>query len=268
MTSRSRERSRGQSQDRDIIVGPSHRPSIGTEAAACSAERREDTGAIRGLRERHMAKVFESVVTEPTTFNEYGRPMKTISYQLSNAPPAGDNWTVPPDNEEVTSDAESFDQEATLYDFTNDTVSSRLLCSIKGNLRVLAGRSYVGLDQKEKRGKMTDSIRRNISWKTRTPVQEYDSGSHEARRRVASQEDGMCRTRTCDTHRTESPCSYPSGNLAIIIIPSKVKESVCIVQEDREHSADILAVFGSSGKATCYHLNKNVCLVCEGFFAA
>ncbi|CAJ0964464.1 unnamed protein product [Ranitomeya imitator] len=42
MTSRSHERSRDQSQDRDVIAGPSHRPSIGTEPAACTAERRED----------------------------------------------------------------------------------------------------------------------------------------------------------------------------------------------------------------------------------
>ncbi|CAJ0962485.1 unnamed protein product [Ranitomeya imitator] len=51
MTSRSRERShersRDQSQDGDVIAGPSHRASIGMEAAACTDERREDSGAIR-----------------------------------------------------------------------------------------------------------------------------------------------------------------------------------------------------------------------------
>ncbi|CAJ0938069.1 unnamed protein product [Ranitomeya imitator] len=53
MTSRSRERShersRDQSQDGDVIAGPSHTPPIGTEAAACTAERREDSGAIEGI---------------------------------------------------------------------------------------------------------------------------------------------------------------------------------------------------------------------------
>ncbi|XP_073435166.1 E3 ubiquitin-protein ligase SIAH2 isoform X2 [Dendrobates tinctorius] len=156
------------------------------------------------LRERHMAKVFESVVTEPTTFNEYGRPLKTISYQLSNAPPAGDSWTVPPDNEEVLSDAECFDQESTLYDFTSDTIIP---------------------------GRFVEKY--------------YRTG----RKFLTVFPDGSAQI------------FYPSGNLAIIIIPSKVKESICIVQEDREHNADILAVFGSSGKATCYHPNKNVWII-------
>ncbi|XP_073530814.1 glutamate-rich protein 6 [Phyllobates terribilis] len=156
------------------------------------------------LRERHMAKVFESVVTEPTTFNEYGRPMKTISYQLSNAPPAGDSWTVPPDNEEAFSDAESFDQEATLYDFTSDMI--------------IPGRF---IEKYYRTGRKFLTV--------------FTDGS--------------------------AQIFYPSGNLAIIIVPSKVKESICIVQEDREHTADIMAVFGSSGKATCYHPNKNVWII-------
>ncbi|XP_056420914.1 glutamate-rich protein 6 isoform X4 [Hyla sarda] len=76
------------------------------------------------LRERHMAKVFESIVAEPTIVNEYGRPMKTISYQLSSAPPVGDSWTIPPDNEDAKSDADSIDQEPVVYDFSNDTILS------------------------------------------------------------------------------------------------------------------------------------------------
>lgn len=52
--------------------------------------------------------------------------------------------------------------------------------------------------------------------------------------------------------------SYPSGNIAIIVIPSNVKEAICIVQEDKDHNAEILAIFGSSGKATCYHPNGMV----------
>ncbi|XP_040284022.1 glutamate-rich protein 6 [Bufo bufo] len=148
------------------------------------------------LRERHMAKVFESIVAEPTTINEYGRPMKTLSYQLSSAPPAGDSWTVLPSNE----NAESFDQEPTLYDFTSDTMMPERF-----------------LEKYYKTGKKFLTV--------------FPDGS--------------------------AQIFYPSGNLAIIIIPSKI-ESICIVQEDKEHSADILAVFGSSGKATCYHPNKNV----------
>ncbi|KAM4043163.1 glutamate-rich protein 6 isoform 2-T2 [Anomaloglossus baeobatrachus] len=156
------------------------------------------------LRERHMAKVFESIVTEPTTFNEYGRPMKTISYQLSNAPPAVDSWTVPIDNEEATSGEESLDQEATLYDFTSDTIVPGRF--VEKHYRT--GRKFLTVFPDE-----------------------------------------------------TAQIFYPSGNLAIIIIPSKVKESICIVQEDREHSPDILAVFGSSGKATCYHPNRNVWII-------
>ncbi|XP_075720119.1 glutamate-rich protein 6 isoform X2 [Rhinoderma darwinii] len=153
------------------------------------------------LRERHMAKVFESMVTEPSTINEYGRPMKTISYQLSGAPPAGDSWTIPPENEDGITVAESSDQEPTLYDFTSDTMLSE-----------------------------------------RFVEKYYKTG----RKFLTIFPDGTAQI------------FYPSGNLAIIIIPSKIKESICIVQDDKEHSADILAQFGSSGRATCYHPNRNV----------
>ncbi|XP_056420911.1 glutamate-rich protein 6 isoform X2 [Hyla sarda] len=153
------------------------------------------------LRERHMAKVFESIVAEPTIVNEYGRPMKTISYQLSSAPPVGDSWTIPPDNEDAKSDADSIDQEPVVYDFSNDTM-------------------------------MLERF-----------VEKYYSTG---RKFLTIFPDGTAQI------------FYPSGNLAIIIIPSKIKDSICIVQEDKDHSADILAVFGSSGKATCYHSNRNI----------
>ncbi|KAG8580969.1 hypothetical protein GDO81_007495 [Engystomops pustulosus] len=76
------------------------------------------------LRERHIAKVFESFVAEPTTYNEYGKPMKTISYQLSTAPPGEDSWTILQDNIDAKSEEESFDEEPTLYDFTSDMMMS------------------------------------------------------------------------------------------------------------------------------------------------
>ncbi|XP_069829993.1 glutamate-rich protein 6 [Dendropsophus ebraccatus] len=150
------------------------------------------------LRERHMAKVFESVVTEPTTINEYGRPMKTISYQLSSAPPATDSWTIPPDNEDGE---ELSDQEPVLYDFTSDMMMPERL--VEKYYRT--GRKFLTI---------------------------FPDGT--------------------------AQIFYPSGNLAIIVIPRKIQESICIVQEDKEDAADILAVFGSSGKATCYHSNRNV----------
>ncbi|KAM3930454.1 glutamate-rich protein 6 [Leptodactylus fuscus] len=153
------------------------------------------------LRERHLARVFETIVTEPTTITEYGKPMKTISYQLSSVPPAGDSWTIPPDNEDTISDAESLDQEPSLYDFTSDMMMPE-----------------------------------------RFVEKYYRTG----RKFLTVFPDGTAQI------------FYPSGNLAIIIIPRKIRESICIVQEDTEHGADILAVFGSSGRATCYHPNKNV----------
>ncbi|CAJ0968623.1 unnamed protein product [Ranitomeya imitator] len=54
MTSRSRERSRDQSQDGDVIADPSHRTSTGTEAAACTDERREHSGAMKGYLSEYI----------------------------------------------------------------------------------------------------------------------------------------------------------------------------------------------------------------------
>ncbi|XP_008104386.2 glutamate-rich protein 6 isoform X2 [Anolis carolinensis] len=52
---------------------------------------------------------------------------------------------------------------------------------------------------------------------------------------------------------------YPSGNLAIMLIPKKENApSICIVQEDKSENAEIQAVFDSSGRGTCYHPNGNV----------
>ncbi|KAG9494212.1 hypothetical protein GDO78_001847 [Eleutherodactylus coqui] len=190
------EKCRLQKDEIELISVAPHGP-YGTEVERQKAKEK----TAQRLRQRHMARVFESLVTEPTTINEYGRPMKTLSYQLSNAPPAGDSWTIPPDNEHEISGAESSDQEPLVYDFT----------------------SYTMLPE-------------------RVVEKYYRTG----RKFLTIFPDGTAQI------------FYPSGNLAIIIIPSKTKESVCIVQEDKEHSADILAVFGSSGKATCYHPNKNV----------
>uniref|UniRef100_A0A2K6FF52 Glutamate rich 6 n=1 Tax=Propithecus coquereli TaxID=379532 RepID=A0A2K6FF52_PROCO len=51
---------------------------------------------------------------------------------------------------------------------------------------------------------------------------------------------------------------YPSGNLAIIRVPSKTYGFTCIVQEDVPTNPAILAVLDSSGRSSCYHPNGNV----------
>ncbi|XP_060623703.2 glutamate-rich protein 6 [Anolis sagrei] len=52
---------------------------------------------------------------------------------------------------------------------------------------------------------------------------------------------------------------YPSGNLAIMVIPKKENApTICIVQEDKSENPEIQAVFDSSGRGTCYHPNGNV----------
>ncbi|XP_005393070.2 PREDICTED: glutamate-rich protein 6 isoform X2 [Chinchilla lanigera] len=51
---------------------------------------------------------------------------------------------------------------------------------------------------------------------------------------------------------------YPSGNLAIIQVPNKIKGFICIVQEDTPTNPAILAVLDSSGQSSCYHPNGNV----------
>ncbi|XP_038202970.1 glutamate-rich protein 6 [Arvicola amphibius] len=51
---------------------------------------------------------------------------------------------------------------------------------------------------------------------------------------------------------------YPSGNLAIIQVPSKTNGFTCIIQEDTPTNPAILAVLDSSGRSSCYHPNGNV----------
>ncbi|XP_045439753.1 glutamate-rich protein 6 [Pipistrellus kuhlii] len=51
---------------------------------------------------------------------------------------------------------------------------------------------------------------------------------------------------------------YPSGNLAIIRVPNKIRGFTCIVQEDIPTNPAILAVLDSSGQSSCYHPNGNV----------
>ncbi|XP_040205092.1 glutamate-rich protein 6 isoform X1 [Rana temporaria] len=163
-------------------------------------QKAKEKTALR-LRERHMAKVFESVVTEPTTFLEFGKPMKTISYQLSNAPPVGDNWTIVPEEADSMTSTDSAENELSLCDFTSEMIIPE-----------------------------------------RFVEKYYRTGS----KFLTMFPDGTAQI------------FYPSGNIAIIVIPSNVKEAICIVQEDKDHNAEILAIFGSSGKSTCYHPNGMV----------
>ncbi|KAM4772422.1 glutamate-rich protein 6 [Rhinophrynus dorsalis] len=74
--------------------------------------------AAQRLRERHMSRFSAPVVIEPTTFTEYGKPMKTISYQLSTAPPPADNWTTVSDFSQPVADEDKLDNELTCCDFT------------------------------------------------------------------------------------------------------------------------------------------------------
>lgn len=55
--------------------------------------------------------------------------MKTILYQLSNAPPDGNNWTIVPEEadsmtslDESMMSLDSKEKELSLCDFTNETV--------------------------------------------------------------------------------------------------------------------------------------------------
>lgn len=53
--------------------------------------------------------------------------------------------------------------------------------------------------------------------------------------------------------------SYPSGNLAIIVVQKDENGGyICIVQEDKREKPEIQAVFDSCGKGTCYHPNQIV----------
>ncbi|XP_053316378.1 glutamate-rich protein 6 [Spea bombifrons] len=151
------------------------------------------------IRERRLAKFYASVTMEPTTFPEYGKPLKTISYQLSNAPPDKDNWTMKTDATEAQMDTDAMDNEFTFCDFT--------LTSEKA------------------------------------PLQFVEKYYRTGRKFLTIFPDGSAQI------------FYPSGNLAIIVAVNKLKESVCIVQEDKADNAGIQAVFGSSGTATCYHPN-------------
>ncbi|KAL6489838.1 hypothetical protein MHYP_G00001830 [Metynnis hypsauchen] len=52
--------------------------------------------------------------------------------------------------------------------------------------------------------------------------------------------------------------SYPSGNLAIILLTNE--ERVCVIQDDVTPNSPMRALFQSSGRGTCYHGNGGVWL--------
>ncbi|KAM9316504.1 glutamate-rich protein 6 [Gastrophryne carolinensis] len=188
-----------QDHDIELISVAPHGP-YGSEVERQKAKEK----TAQRLRERHLAKVFQAVVTEPTTFTEFGRPMKTISYQLSTAPPVGDNWTVVAEEADSMSTADTLENDLCLCDFASEMVMSERFTEIYYR----TGRKFLTV---------------------------FPDGT--------------------------AQIFYPSGNLAIIIIPSKVKESLCIVQEDKEQDAEMLALFGSTGTATCYYPNGTVWLI-------
>ncbi|KTF86624.1 hypothetical protein cypCar_00021719 [Cyprinus carpio] len=52
--------------------------------------------------------------------------------------------------------------------------------------------------------------------------------------------------------------SYPSGNLALIILSSK-KQRICIIHDDMPTPlCPVRALFQSNGRATCYHSNGSI----------
>uniref|UniRef100_A0A8C5PBD9 Glutamate rich 6 n=1 Tax=Leptobrachium leishanense TaxID=445787 RepID=A0A8C5PBD9_9ANUR len=155
------------------------------------------------IRERQLAKFFPSMVVEPTaTAPDYGKQMKTISYQLSNAPHDLDKRTA---KEEYPSEVagDPLEDEYVYFDFT-----------------------------------LSEKI----------PLQFIEKFYKTGRKFLTMFPDGTAQI------------FYPSGNLAVLVISSKHKESICIVQEDKTNNAGIHAIFGSSGNATCYHPNGTIWL--------
>ncbi|XP_069069457.1 glutamate-rich protein 6 isoform X1 [Pleurodeles waltl] len=160
--------------------------------------------AAQRLRERQMAKYYASMTattaTDTASLSEYGKHQKTISYQLSNAPPSGGSWTVAPKMA-----AEQMDVDG-LPDIT---------CDFSVACEKLMPRQF--LERYYKNG---------VKFLTIFPD-------------------------------ATAQLFYPSGNLAIIVTHVG-KDFLCIVQEEKSRDARIQALFGSSGKGTCYHPNGNV----------
>ncbi|XP_078522216.1 glutamate-rich protein 6 isoform X2 [Lissotriton helveticus] len=89
-----REQNEGQEKDGiDFISIAPHPPHGSALERQMSKER-----AAQRLRERQMAKYYASMTatTDTASLSDYGKHLKTISYQLSNTPPYGGSWTVAP----------------------------------------------------------------------------------------------------------------------------------------------------------------------------
>lgn len=193
-------REQNEAQEKDgialISIAP-HKPHGSALERQMSKER-----AAQRLRERQMAKYYASMTaaTDTASLSEYGKHLKTISYQLSNTPPYGGSWTVAPKMSAEQTDVDG------LTDIT---------CDFSVACEKLLPRQF--LERYYKNG---------FKFLTLFPD-------------------------------ATAQLFYPSGNLAIIVTHSH-KEYLCIVHEDKPRDGRILAVFGSSGKGTCYHPNGNV----------
>ncbi|XP_068960514.1 glutamate-rich protein 6 [Petaurus breviceps papuanus] len=60
------------------------------------------------------------------------------------------------------------------------------------------------------------------------------------------------------TQLSLSDPSYPSGNLAAVLVTNRMKGLICVIQEDKANKPAIQAIFDSSGKITCYYPNGNI----------
>ncbi|KAL7823618.1 hypothetical protein AOLI_G00330380 [Acnodon oligacanthus] len=65
---------------------------------------------------------------------------------------------------------------------------------------------------------------------------------------------GRCFALTASLNRI----SYPSGATALIISSAEAGDSIYIVMEDKQQQADMLAVFTSKGRSTCYYPNGRI----------
>ncbi|KAM4694535.1 glutamate-rich protein 6 [Discoglossus pictus] len=183
--------------------------------------RRAKERTAQRIRDRQMAKLFASMEIEPTTtYSEYGKPLKTLSYQLSNAPPAGDSWTVLPEaNVDESYGPEYFDLESVGQKLNADMLDPEL--------------TYFDFTMTSEKMMPAHFVEKY-----------YSNGT----KFLTMFPDGTAQI------------FYPSGNLAVIVTTNKMKETICIVQEDKANNAEIRAMFSSLGKATCYHANGFVWL--------
>ncbi|KAJ8786131.1 hypothetical protein J1605_006565 [Eschrichtius robustus] len=180
--------------------------------------------ALRRKQERQMAKHYAILTKEQTTFSEEdAKQYKTISYQLS--------MDIP--------EVESAKEELTDYQLDKRNIS--IVCC---DSRIACGKIMTN-ELFEKHYKHGSKF-----------LTSFPDGTTQILYPFFQQLIFLKTIRI--TQMTLSDLSYPSGNLAIIRVPSKINGFTCIVQEDVPTNPAILAVLDSSGRSSCYHPNGNV----------